>query len=143
MNIVGYYEDLWPIFDAIPEGWVVDKNAGSPLHKHVFVNNGRSLLSGEQKKGLAPLPERKDIDDLYKCKFVNKLHEPEDKKPKQIIDEQYRLTLNNLSREGMKKKILKDICFDLMVCKIEGWDHKDYINELFELIQSLVRDAAK
>lgn len=55
MNIVGYYRNLWPIFDAIPDGWVVDKNAGSPLHKHVFVNNGKSVLSGEQQKGLAPI----------------------------------------------------------------------------------------
>ena len=55
MNIVGYHIDGWPIFDAIPEGWVVDKNAGSPMDKHVFVNNGKSILSGEQKKGLAPV----------------------------------------------------------------------------------------
>lgn len=55
MNVVGYYKDWWPLFDAIPEGWVVEKNAGSPLHTHVFVNNGKSILSGEQKKGLAPV----------------------------------------------------------------------------------------
>jgi hypothetical protein len=48
----------WSVLDHIPDGWVVDRYAGSPLHGHVFVTNGKNLLSGQQLRALAPDPER-------------------------------------------------------------------------------------
>jgi len=55
----------------------------------------------------------------------------------QIIDKEHTGSLNRLAREKMKEKLLLDIMFDLQVCEIEGWDKKEYINELRELINSI------
>ncbi|MBR5289355.1 MAG: hypothetical protein IKU34_12325 [Clostridia bacterium] len=49
--------------------------------------------------------------------------------------------LNRLAREQMKKKILNDIMVDLTVCDVEGWDKREYIRELHELIDSLAPDG--
>ena len=32
---------------------------------------------------------------------------------------------------------MKEIIFDLMVCEIEGWDKKEYIKEIRNLINSI------
>lgn len=45
--------------------------------------------------------------------------------------------LNDLARLKLQEMILKDLTCDLMVCKIEGWDYKLYINELKNLIDDL------
>ena len=36
--------------------------------------------------------------------------------------------INRLAREQMKLKLLQDIRVDLMICEIEGYDKKQYIN---------------
>jgi hypothetical protein len=46
-------------------------------------------------------------------------------------------TVNELARLKFQEQILKEIQFDLMVCEIEKWDKKEYINQLKELINSL------
>ena len=43
------YRD-WNILEKLPEGWVIDKTAGSPAPKTVFITNGKSVLSGGQKR---------------------------------------------------------------------------------------------
>lgn len=45
--------------------------------------------------------------------------------------------LQQLSREEMKLKLLQDIKLDIEICKFEDWNHKQYLNELKEMIDSL------
>ena len=49
------------------------------------------------------------------------------------------LALNILSREKMKHNLLKDIRVDIEVCKLEGWDYKEYLLELKEIIDSFIK----
>lgn len=44
---------------------------------------------------------------------------------------------NELARHQMMLKLLADIRIDLEICKLEGWDTLEYLNELKELINSL------
>ena len=46
--------------------------------------------------------------------------------------------LNQLAREQMKLKLLADIKMDIEICKIEGWDVKEYIEDLNKLIRSFL-----
>jgi hypothetical protein len=46
-------------------------------------------------------------------------------------------SVNDLARLKFKEQILKEILFDLTVCEIEGWDKKEYINELKELLNEI------
>lgn len=43
-------------------------------------------------------------------------------------------TLNDLARHKMILKLYQDILIDLTICDIEGWDKKEYIRQLQELI---------
>ena len=45
-------------------------------------------------------------------------------------------TLNDLARHKMILKLYQDILIDLTICDIEGWDKKEYIRQLQELITS-------
>ena len=42
--------------------------------------------------------------------------------------------LQQLAREEMKHRLLADILTDINVCKIEGWDYKEYLLELKEIV---------
>ena len=46
--------------------------------------------------------------------------------------------LNQLAREQMKLKLLADIRMDIEICKIEGWDIKEYIEDLNKLVRSFL-----
>lgn len=48
--------------------------------------------------------------------------------------------INRLAREQMKLKLLQDIRVDLMICEIEGYDKKQYINELRDMIDTMAAD---
>ena len=48
-----------------------------------------------------------------------------------------RRALNNLSRLQMITRLENDILMDLRICEIEGWDKKEYINQLRDLLNSL------
>ena len=138
----------WSVLEHIPDGWVIDRHAGSPLHGHVFVTNGESILSGKQIRALAP-----ELSALLYCKNPQPKPqaeasiqlplpvaqpEPEPEPPRQIIDEQYRLTMNNLARKKTQEKLMQDILTDMHVCKLEGWSHRDYLIELKNLIDELI-----
>ena len=139
----------WSVLEHIPDGWVIDRHAGSPLHGHVFVTNGESILSGKQIRALAP-----ELSALLYCKRNQQPKpqdeasiqlplpvaqpEPEPEPPRQIIDEEYRLTMNNLARKKVQEKLLQDILTDMHVCKLEGWRHRDYLIELKNLIDGLI-----
>ena len=54
------------------------------------------------------------------------------------IDTQEKVdAINRLAREQMKLKLLQDIIVDLMICEIEGYDKKQYINELRDMIDTI------
>lgn len=44
------------------------------------------------------------------------------------------VALQRLAREQMKHKLLADINTDMMVCQIEGINHREYVRELHELV---------
>lgn len=48
-----------------------------------------------------------------------------------------RKALQTLAREQLKLKLLKDIEQDILVCSLEGWDYKSFLDELITLIQGL------
>jgi len=45
--------------------------------------------------------------------------------------------LQRKSREEMKLRLLQDIRTDMAVCKVEGWNPLEYIDELIELLKGL------
>ena len=135
----------WSVLDHIPDGWVVDRYAGSPLHGHVFVTNGKNLLTGQQLRALAPDPQRQPQDEPSiqlpspePEPEPDPEPEPEPEPPRQVIDDEYRLTMNNLARKKTQQILLQDILTDMHVCKLEGWSHRDYLIELKNLIDELI-----
>ena len=50
-----------------------------------------------------------------------------------------RIALNKLAREQMKIALMQDIRFDLEVCKLEGIDYKQYLQELKDIIDGFLR----
>lgn len=129
----------WSVLDHIPDGWIVDRYAGSPLHGHVFVTNGKNLLTGQQLRALAPDPQRQPQDEpSIQLPLPEPKPEPEPEPPRQLIDDEYRLTMNNLARKKTQEKLLQDILTDMHICKLEGWSHRDYLIELKNLIDGLI-----
>lgn len=127
----------WELFGEMPEGWKIDKTAGSPLNGYEFITNGKSVISGQKR---ALLKIKKDdlikplqTDNHLKLNIVQKAED----KPKQIIDENYVKTVNDLARKKFEERLLNDIRCDLMICEIEGWNKLEYIEELKNLINSL------
>lgn len=51
-----------------------------------------------------------------------------------------RKQVNQYARERMKLKLLADIRTDLMICELEGWDKREYLQELQGLITSFKVD---
>lgn len=124
----------WDILDELPEGWKVDKTAGAPLPRTVFITNGKSLLSGQQKRALlrvepkttqyAPSPEVEQ--------FIRELNAEENTKHQNFPIKE----MNRLAREQCKERLLHEISFDLAVCEAESWDKREFIRELQELLNS-------
>jgi 5'(3')-deoxyribonucleotidase len=54
-----------------------------------------------------------------------------------IPDQETAKRLNDLAREQLKTKLMNDILIDMTICKIEGWDIKEYLQDLKNLIDSL------
>lgn len=52
----------WDILEELPQGWVIDKTAGSPAPNTVFITNGKSVLSGLQKRALLKVQAKRDIN---------------------------------------------------------------------------------
>lgn len=133
--MVEKYRD-WKILNSLPNGWVIDKTAGSPLPRTVFITNGKSVLNG-QKRALLKVESKLLCDedkkqDNEKHKYIGEL-----KKEKPIEQPFPVKTINDLARKKFQEQILKEILFDLMVCEIEGWDKKQYIKEIKTLISSI------
>lgn len=130
------YRD-WDILEYLPEGWVIDKTAGSPAPNTVFITNGKSVLNG-QKRALLKVQSKQDINiSKNEIPKVNHFVEANKKKEKTEIPIFPAKTVNDLARLKFKEQLLKEIMFDLMVCEIEGWDKKEYINELKKMLNSI------
>ena len=129
------YRD-WDILEDLPEGWVIDKYAGSPAPNTVFITNGKSVLNG-QKRALLRVEAKRDINisknEIVKNHFVDTNKKVE----KTEIPISPAKTVNDLARLKFKEQLLKEIMFDLMVCEIENWDKKEYINELKKLLNGI------
>ena len=39
----------WVLLEELPEGWIIDKFCGSPLHGFDFCTNGKSILNGGKR----------------------------------------------------------------------------------------------
>lgn len=50
----------WPCYEEIPDGWRIDKTAGSPLHGYEFIINGSPLKGG--KRALARVYKINGLD---------------------------------------------------------------------------------
>ena len=126
----------WEVYEVLPKGWKIDKSCGSPLTGFDFCTNGKSILNGGKRALVKSI--RKGTPRI---KFVQ--HEPTVSQRKPIIVENntdYKFpakTVNTLARKKFQEQLLKEITFDLMVCEIEGWDKKEYIKEIRNLINSI------
>ena len=49
------------------------------------------------------------------------------------------IALNALAREQMKYKLMADIRADIEVCKLDGIDYKEYLQELKSIIDGFLR----
>ena len=125
----------WDLLDELPEGWKIDKTAGSPLNGYEFITNGKSVLNGQKR---ALLKVGKNIQNQsFKVEDVSINLENDTKKTSskdKIIDKWTAKTANELARKKFQEKLLQDIRVDLMICEIEGWDKLEYIRELKNLI---------
>lgn len=124
------YKD-WDLLESLPKDWKIDKTVGSPLCGYEFCTNGKSVLYG-QKRALVRVI-RKNTPRIEYEKI-------EIKKKEEIINSNYKFPskeVNNLARKKFQEQLLKEIHFDLMVCEIEGWDKKEYIREIKNLINSI------
>lgn len=130
------YRD-WDILEVLPEGWVIDKYAGSPAPNTVFITNGKSVLNG-QKRALLKVKAKQDINiSKNEIAKVNHFVEANKKIQKTEIPIFPAKTVNDLARLKFKEQLLKEIMFDLMVCEIENWDKKEYINELKKMLNGI------
>ena len=55
----------------------------------------------------------------------------------QDLDLETRKTLNKVARHEMIHRLLADINCDLMICQLEGWNPREYIDELHQLIEDI------
>ena len=125
----------WEILSSIPDGWKIDKTAGSPVHNCVFITNGKSVLNG-QKRALLKLVEKRHIEkeaSVNSNSIIEKLTIPIPKEDFVFPAK----TVNDLARKAFQYQLLKEIMVDLMVCEIEGWDKLEYIRELKTLINGI------
>lgn len=129
------YRD-WDILEDLPEGWVIDKYAGSPAPNTVFITNGKSVLNG-QKRALLRVEAKRDINISKKEMVKNHLVDTNKNVEKTEIPIFPAKTVNDLARLKFKEQLLKEIMFDLMVCEIENWDKKEYINELKKMLNGI------
>lgn len=56
-------------------------------------------------------------------------------------DKESAAALNTLSREQQKQRLLADILIDINICRIEGWDYREYLLELKAIIDSILEKA--
>lgn len=126
----------WELLETLPDGWYLDNTTGSPVTGYYFCRSTKSRFDPAYKQALVRAEKLKVLEDPKQLEF------PKQKDTKvnpstQVIDENYVKTANTLARSKFKLKIMQEIMFDLMVCEIEGWNKKEYIEEITALVGSL------
>lgn len=140
-----YYRD-WPLMDSLPAGWSFSKAAGSPLTGYAFAMSGSPLRGGltalvrvrePQMRLLLSEPDGAATDEARPA------YAPDPKTPcgHFVYDASQASAVNDLARQKFKQRLLADILVDLMICEIEGWCKREYIDELRRLITSLGQQA--
>lgn len=125
------YKD-WQLFETIPDGWIIDKTAGSPMPYTVFITNGKSVLNG-QKRALLKIAKKQTVIETYEN--IQIFDAVDEIKPTNEAPFPSK-TVNTLARKRFQEQLLKDIRCDLIICELEGWDKKEYIRELKEILNS-------
>lgn len=133
----------WGLYDKPPEGFSIDKHTGSPLSGYDFYTNGRSILNG----GIRILVKASGVpvDSMAVNHPPARESVPKGKEPKEdpITSWEVRQRVNAFARESFKVKLLQEIEFDLMVCKLEGWSMESYVCELKRLIDDIFQKMIK
>lgn len=127
----------WDVLDEMPDGWVIDKTAGSPLASSVFITNGKSPISGQQKRAILrvnPISETSNKPSIDHPRQPSKKDCNTDSEEDPLFPAK---SVNDLARLKFKEQILKEIMFDFMVCEIEGWDKMEYLNGLKEMLNGI------
>ena len=132
------YRD-WQLFDFLPDGWKIDKTAGSPLCGYEFCTDGKSILKGG-KRALVRIV--KAGREWVQTEAITETIKNDGPKEEQVIDANYVRTVNELARKKFEERMLRDIAVDLMICEIEGWCKMEYIRELRRLLAGLARRKA-
>ena len=129
MEFMDKYKE-WELLNELPEGWKIDKTAGSPLCGYEFCTNGKSVLNG-QKRALL-FVGRKPSEYKQGERFES-MTTPVEKYP----EEYPARAVNELARKKFEQRLLNDIMVDLQICEIEGWCKMEYIRELRKLIAGI------
>jgi hypothetical protein len=128
----------WPLLDTLPEGWAIDRTAGSPVCGYEFCTNGQGVLSGRQERALVRSGQTETPKPAAKLRALSPKPSRSIEKCKgQAAGEYPAKTVNQLAREKFKARLLSDILIDLKVCEIEGWSKAEYIGELRKLINGI------
>lgn len=128
----------WDLFEVLPKGWKIDIHCGSPLHGYDFCNNGISVINGGKRALVKSI--RKGEARMQFVEKKEKINQKIEKKDDFIFPSK---TVNILARKKFQEHLLKEIMFDLMVCELEGWDKKEYLNEIKKLLNSINTVNAK
>jgi hypothetical protein len=54
------------------------------------------------------------------------------------MDAETRRARQVLAREELKLRVLQDMLIDISVCRLEGWDPREFARELVALIKGVV-----
>lgn len=119
----------WDLLDSLPPGWVFDKTAGSPLHGYEFAHNGKSVLKG-QLRALVRVYSEPAAEPKATPAPIKQPQKP-DVTPATPRD------INELARKRFMLRLLADIRTDLIICDVEGWNKREYIEEIKALIDSI------
>lgn len=126
------YKD-WELLQSLPDGWRIDKSAGSPLCGYEFCTNGKSLLNG-QKRALLFVGSK---PSEYKRSAQNPFQEVKQEPDTKGYPEYPAKAVNELARKKFEQRLLNDIMVDLAICEIEGWCKMEYIRELRKLLAGI------
>lgn len=134
----------WDVYDQLPEGWHIVSDCAPHMSGLVFIRPKDYLKAGAKSGRISLLREQPASPVQPKP-----VQQPEPVQPETLPVQQPpqpptastapypAKSVNDLARLKFKQKMLLEIQFDLMVCEVEGWDKRAYINELRRLLNSI------
>jgi hypothetical protein len=126
------YKD-WELLQSLPDGWKIDKSAGSPLCGYEFCTNGKSIFNGQKRSLLFVGSKPSEYKESLQDKAQDVKQEPDKKQAKEHPSK----AVNELARKKFEHRLLNDIMVDLAICEIEGWCKMEYIRELRKLLAGI------